>query len=129
MSARTLGMPADLKRRLTYSLPGHGGTPAVRITPRDRNERKCAAYAADHYEIQAYYTTTSADVLTALEEALKAVPGVYATTQVRINDPGVSLANTFTNPEWPHALGAGRRDRDSLRPQVIALIRDEGDAR
>ncbi len=56
------------------------------------------------------------------------MPGIYATTQVRVTDPGVSLVNTFTNPAWPPALGAARRDRDSLRPQVIALVKDEGAA-
>jgi hypothetical protein len=33
--------------------------------------------------------------------------------------------NVFTNPAWPPALGVARRDRDSLRAQVIALVSDE----
>ena len=33
------------------------------------------------------------------------MPGVYATTQVRVVDPGASLANTFTYSRWPPALG------------------------
>lgn len=108
MSTIKLGLPSELKRRLEYSLPSQpgAGRPAVRVTPRDRRERRCAAYAADHYEVQAFTTTTSADSLRALEEALQAVPGVYATTQVRVDDPGASLANTFTSPargteRWP----------------------------
>jgi hypothetical protein len=125
MSTLRLGMPADLKRRLEHSLrSGTRHRPVVRVTPRDHRERKCAAYEADHYEVQAYYTTTSAGSLSVLEEVLRSVPGVYATTQVRAIDPGASLANTFTNPAWPPALGTRRRDRDRLRPQVIAFIKD-----
>ena len=59
MSTHTLALPANLKRRLQYSLPGHGGQPMVRVTPRDRRERRCAAYEADHYEVQTFYTSTS----------------------------------------------------------------------
>jgi hypothetical protein len=127
VTTHKLGMPADLKRQLEYALPRQHGKypPAVRVTPRDHRERRCAAYDADHYEVQAYYTTTSADSLSVLEEALKAVPGVYATTQVRAGDPGVSRKNTFTSPDWPLPLGTARLGRDDLRPQVIALIRDD----
>jgi hypothetical protein len=132
VSTLGLPMPADLKCWLEYyhlpSLPGVGRA-AVRVTPRDSRERKCPAYMADHYEVQAFYTTGRLDALAALEEALRAVPGVYATTQVRVAGPGASLASTFTNPGWPPALGTARRDRDSLRPMVIALIRDESEVR
>jgi hypothetical protein len=72
-------MPADLKHRLADPLPSqeYGVRRVVRVAPRDSRERGCAAYEADHYEVQAYYyTTTSADALNVLEAALKAVPGV-----------------------------------------------------
>ena len=58
-----------------------------------------------------------------LEDELRDVPGVYATTQVH-GDPASRRRNVFTNPEWPPKLGTLRRDRDELRPQVLALIRD-----
>lgn len=121
MTTYQTGLPAELKRRLEYLLPRQHGTcsPSVRVTPRDRTERKCAAYAADHYEVQAYYTTTDANSLDLLEKALRELPGVYATTQVRRRG-----GNELTNPEWPAAAGPGRRGFDDLRPQVIALISD-----
>ncbi len=124
MSTRTLGMPAELRRRLEYTLSRQRGIyrPFVRVTPRDRGERRCDAWAADHYEVNAYYTTSDTTSLGPLEDALKATPGVYLTTQVH---PAVGRT-TFTNPAWPPPLGSARRDRDALRAQVIALISDQG---
>lgn len=125
MSTYMLGMPAELKHRLESTLPRYAGhSPAVKVTSRDRHERTCPAYDADHYEVQAYYTVLSADALTALEAALQAAPGVYATTQVRRTSDSVLAGNMFTNPEWPPALGTARRGRHALRPQVIALMKD-----
>lgn len=126
MSTYGLGQPSECKRRLEASLPRDGGFSAsVRVTPRDRHERQCPAYDADHYEVQAFHARASTDLLDLLEEALKAVPGVYATTQVRRTSDSVLAGNTFTNPAWPAPLGAARRGRHDLRPQVLALIRDE----
>jgi hypothetical protein len=116
-----LGQPAELRDRLQAELPRQpGATLGVRVTPRDRRERRCPAYDADHYEVHAFYTTANLDALTVLETALRAVPGVYLTTRVQ---PGLG-GNIFSNPAWPDALGIARRDRNDLRPQVIALIRD-----
>jgi hypothetical protein len=98
----------------------HGTYPAVvRVTPRDRAERKCPVYECDHYEVQAFYTWTEADSLDELEKTLRDLPGVYLTTQVR----GLGR-NQVMNPRWPAALGASRRDFHYMRPQVLALIRD-----
>jgi hypothetical protein len=121
MTTYETGLPSDLKRRLEYLLPRQHGTcsPIVRVTPRDHAERKCAAYVADHYEVQAYYTTTDADSLDLLEKALRELPGVYMTTQVRGRG-----RNELTNPEWPAAAGTARRGFHDLRPQVIAFISD-----
>jgi hypothetical protein len=121
MTTYETGLPSELKRRLEYVLPRQHGTcsPIIRVTPRDRAERKCAAYAADHYEVQAYYTTTDADSLDLLEKTLGELPGVYMTTQVHGRD-----RNELTNPEWPAAAGTARRGFHDLRPQVIALISD-----
>jgi hypothetical protein len=121
MTTFRLGLPAELRNRLQAELPrwpGHSA--AVRVTPRDRRERRCPAYDADHYEVHAFYTTAALDALAVLETALRAVPGVYLTTRVM---PGAG-GNIFSNPAWPDALGITRRDRNDLRPQVIALIRD-----
>jgi hypothetical protein len=130
LSTHTLGMPTDLRRRLEYSLPPgqyDNSRPFVRVTPRDRDEGRCAAWAADHYEVQAYYITSDTGSLGPLEDALNAVPGVYLTTQVHGHlPPAERPGNIFTNPAWPAALGATRRYRNSLRPQVIALISGKG---
>ena len=111
--------PPELKRQLERTLPRQNGTsPVVRVTPRDRAHRKCAVWNADHYEVQCFYTTMSAETLDRLEMALREIPGVYLTTQVR----GVGgLRNEVTNPEWPPALGTSRRGLHDLRPQVLAL--------
>jgi hypothetical protein len=123
MSTHRLGPPAEVRRQLEYRLPRQGGLhpPTVRVTPRDREEHRCPAYAADHYEVHAYYVRSDTGSLGPLEEALRAVPGVYLTTQVR-SHPSPLPGNIFTNPTWPPALGTARRDRDDLRVQVIALI-------
>jgi hypothetical protein len=116
--------PAGLKRHLESVLPGHRGVQVtVQVHRRDRQEHRCAARDVDHYEILAYYTTTSQAALDELESALKQTPGVYLTTQVRRGSGNPGGGNVFTEPSWPVPLGARRRDRDDLRPMVIALLR------
>ncbi|MGH3278120.1 MAG: hypothetical protein ACRDNW_03180 [Trebonia sp.] len=127
--SRAIGLPSDFERRLTAVLPVHGGLPpSVEAFPYDRHERPCAAGNADHYEVHARYAAAGESALDSLEGALKALPGVYATTQVRDGrraDGGRSWRNTFTNPAWPGALGTERPNCHELRPQVLALIRAE----
>src|ERR1022692_4318450 len=77
VTTHRIGYPSDLRRQLEGALPRQNGTPVVRVTPRDRAHRKCAAWSADHYEVQAYYTTTDSDSLDRLEKALRERPGVY----------------------------------------------------
>lgn len=118
----TYRLPSELKRDLESALPRRqGATLSVRVIPRDRAERRCSAYEADHYEVRAFYTMTDADALDLLEKALADIPGVYLTTQL---SRGVRDRNMVTNPVWPAALGQRRRDFHSLRPQVLALVRD-----
>jgi len=120
-----LGRPSELRRQLEASLPlATYCSATVHVTPRDRTERQCPAYGAEHYEVNAYYTTTDPGSLDRLEKALRGLPGVYLTTQVRREGDRVAAPNTFSNPDWPPKLGTGRRDRNDLRPQVLALIRD-----
>lgn len=121
MSTHRLPYPAELVRKLQVTLPRETawGSLCVRVTPRDQAQRKCAAYEADHYELQAFYTTMSPDPLDRLEAALAGMPGVYMTTQVRGTGHNVVI-----NPDWPAALGEHRRGFQDLRPQVLALIRD-----
>lgn len=121
MTTYRIGLPSEVKRELEYTLPRQAGTsaPVVRVTPRDRDQRKCAAYEAHHYEVQAFYTTTDTESLDLLEKALRELPGVYMTTQVRGRG-----CNKVTNSAWPAALGTSRRGFHELRPQVLALIRD-----
>lgn len=119
MKTHRIGYPSELKRQLEGVLPGRERTLVVRVTPRDRAHRKCAAWNADHYEVQAYYAVTSREALDVLEKALGDVPGVYLTTQVR---GAGQIRNEVTNPGWPAALGTSRRGLHELRPQVLALI-------
>lgn len=122
MTTHRLPYPAELKRMLQGALPcpPTGGVLHVQVTPRDRGQRKCSAYKADHYELQAFYTTMSSTSLDQLEAALAKLPGVYVATQVC----GEKGHNAVTNPAWPTELGTGRRGFRDLRPQVLALIRD-----
>lgn len=125
MTTYRLGFPSELRRQLEGALPNGTCCPAtVRVTARDCAERRCPAWDAEHYEVMAYYTTTDPASLDRLEMALRELPGVYLTTQVRRADDRVTSPNAFTNPDWPVPLGTKRRDRDRLRPQVLALIRD-----
>lgn len=124
MTTYHLPYPADLAKTLQGTLPRETalGMLCVRVTPRDHAQRRCAAYDADHYEVQAFYTSMNPDALERLEAALAALPGVYSTTQVRGH--GGNDRNTVLNPEWPAALGERRRGFHDLRPQVLALIHD-----
>jgi hypothetical protein len=119
-----LKYPAEMKRDLESVLPSrHAASLVVRVTPRDQGGRKCPAYAADCYEVQAYYTRTSPEALDLLEKAFQDQPGVYLTTQVRDDGSG-RLRNEVTNPEWPARLGRSRPGLHELRAQVLALVRD-----
>ncbi|MGN2642298.1 hypothetical protein ACTD5D_40245 [Nocardia takedensis] len=120
MTTYRIGLPSELKSELQRILPRReGATLGVLVTPRDRAERRCPAYAADHYEVQAFYTRSNHEAMNLLEQALDSLPGVYLTTQVRRSD-----RNTVTNPAWPESLGTRRRGFHDLRPQVLALIKD-----
>lgn len=123
---RYLGEPAQFRRQLLYRLPR---LPAVEVTPRAADESRCPAWRADHYEIHAYYTATAgADAeaaYAALEAALRAIPGVYATTLAEPKVAWPQKVVEFSNPDWPARLGTARRDRNALRMQVMALIRPE----
>jgi hypothetical protein len=125
VTVTTLGQPAYLAETLKRKLAPHAGYAVIRVIPRDEDERKCGVRWADHYELRVYYTVTTSATLLLLEEQLREVPGVYALTQVH-SDPVNPRRNVFTNPEWPAKLGTLRRDRDDLRPQVLALIKDPG---
>lgn len=123
MTTYRLGYPSELKRVLQAVLPRRNGVhmPIVRVTPRDSDHRRCAAYDADHYELQVYYVpTTEPNDLDRLEKALGEVSGVRLTTQVR----RLLGRNAVTNPDWPDRLGISRRSIHDLRPQVLALISD-----
>jgi hypothetical protein len=129
MSVYKLPYPAELAYRLRGSLPKNPSGASIHnvlVTPRDADERKCAAWCADHYEVSAYYMATDLAGWERLEEALAAVPGVYLTTRVIGSGTG-QHGGWVSNPAWPPRLGTKRRDLRHLRPQVIALIRDEAD--
>ena len=82
--------------------------------PLDADERRCAAYLADHYWIMCCYVVTDPRAIPALEEALAAIPGVYRTTQVYGNKPA--------DPDWP--MPRVRYLDIYHRPQAWALMRD-----
>jgi len=98
-----------------------GIEPTVRVTPRDGAYRKCAVWSARYFEVQVFYTYTTAGALDRLEQALRETPGAHLTTQVRGRGRN-GLTNEVTNPGWPAALGPKRRGFHDLRPQVLALV-------
>jgi hypothetical protein len=124
VSTHKLGQPAELRDWLQANLPCQDGKykSAVHVTPRTRDYRRCAAWAADVYEVQAFYVRMGLESLTALEEALVKMP--EATLVTRVVPSERMHGNAFTNSDWPAVLGYFRRDRNDLRPQVMALLED-----
>ena len=91
MTTYSLKYPAALKRQLQSELPQRpAATLGEIVTPRDREGCKCPAFWSDCYEVQAFYTRSSPEALDQLEEAVRTVPGVRITTQIR--DDGTALA-------------------------------------
>jgi hypothetical protein len=115
MSTLTLPGPARLRDQLTAELRMHSGRGAITVTPRDRNGRQCSAWAADFYEVAAYYVGMGTP-LDELEATLRARPGVVRTTQV------TGYPAKIRDADWPGFVK--RRDRELLRPQVLAMLAD-----
>jgi hypothetical protein len=82
----------------------------VQVVPRTKDEKRCPAYDADHYEIAAYYTSVGHELLS-LEIALHRLPEVYRTVVIR--------AGYGIDPSWPVRY----RCVSDLRSQVRALWR------
>jgi hypothetical protein len=102
-----IAYPADLKRSLPRQLPGR---PYLEVIARDVEERRCPAYAVDHWELVAYYTDYGHD-LAELAGAFSEMPAVYLVmTYERAGD---------LPRWWPVAY----RDIGLWRPQVRALMR------
>ena len=117
MSVRTLPTPKQLSRELPYQLPRDRFGSEVNIPivmPLDENGYRCAACKADHYWIRCCYVVTDPEPIPALEEAFKAIPGVYRTTQAYGGKPA--------DPDWPRmpVLASG----PDTRPGAWALMRD-----
>jgi len=127
MSTARLPLPSELKWELTARLPRWENEEArVFVTPCDKDGRRCAAWRADHYCIQAFYTPTAVPSLGPLEQALQVWPGVYRTTKVHVllDDNGQMIGKTPlpVDRDWPDK----KLITDPyLRPQVWALIRDD----
>lgn len=119
--------PGDVERRLEAEMPAYRGTPAsISLTALDPDEHPCDAARADHYEVSARYPAATGESLAILETALRAFPGVYATTRVRRGSGRPAAKVMFENPDWPVMRGTGRPGLyDTVCPQVLALIRDE----
>jgi hypothetical protein len=115
MSTCTLPYPCQLRDQLKDELPDIRGRGSVKVTPRDRDGRRCAAWDAEFYEVAAYYVATGTS-LDRLEAALRARIGTVRTTQITGNPAQIRDA------DWPGF--ARRRDRQSLRLQVLAMIAD-----
>jgi hypothetical protein len=115
MGTRALPYPAQFRDQLKYKLSGIWGDGHVEVTPRDRNGRRCPAYDAAWYEVSAWYVAMSVP-LDELEAALRALPGTVRTTQVTGNPAEIRDA------DWPGFTL--RRDREHLRPQVLAMVVD-----
>ena len=106
MSTSTLPYPAQLERELKYKLPRE--VYGIHVIPRDETGRKCAAWRADFYEVKARLVHTPLPgELDPVEDALKAIPGVYRTTQEACavaGDPVTgagALPARVLDPDWP----------------------------
>jgi hypothetical protein len=125
MNTDTLGYPAQLRDRLKITLPQdiRSGPVMVHMEPKNKEHRKCAAWAADHYEVAAFYASMgpSEDFLYArLEKALRDLLETYPTTQLQGHGDYDRPGMTLSNPDWPV-----RYPQDNtLRQQVRALMRD-----
>lgn len=104
-------LPSEVARYMRTELPGY---PHVVVTPRDADEARCPAYAADHYEVTAYYVSTVGGraLLDRLQAALDAQPDVYRST--------VIIGDGSIDSDWPVRYQSPK----SFRPQVRALYRD-----
>lgn len=112
--------PRELARQISERLWSglSQGTWTVQVTRLDKDgRRRCAAWDAEWYEAAAYFTDLGAS-LTELEQALKTWPGVLRTTRV------TGYPARIRDEDWPG--WDRRRDRNSLRPQVLALITVRG---
>jgi hypothetical protein len=132
VSTRTLPYPAQLERELEYKLRPLG-VYGVRVTPCDDRGRKSAAWSAAYYEIKVRFVhTPKPGELDPVEAALKAIPGVYRTTQEASpvkGDPvtGVgALPARILDLEWPVQA---RHRRGTVQdpwttPGALALMAD-----
>lgn len=125
MSTRTLPYPAELERWMAREMPD---MPHVRVIPRDKDGRKCAAWEADCYEVHVCpVATPSPSQFDGLEVALRAWPGCYRVTRVGWEGEPATLTRESTkvykiaDPGWPTK---SRASDVYTRPMVWALIGD-----
>ena len=78
-----IGSPAQVRDRLRAGLPApiRARLHHLTVEPCDERGRRRAAWTAHHYRMHAY-SASSAEPLGPLEEALRAIPGVYETHQI-----------------------------------------------
>lgn len=114
MGTRTLPSPARYRDQLRAELAAAGLHPAVQVTPRAEDGTRTAAWTATFYEVAAYWPAMGTD-LGELEAALTGRPEVARTARVT----GYPATITGDWPGWRR-----RRDRATLRPQVLAMARD-----
>lgn len=129
MSTKSLPNPAQLERELEYQLRKLG-VYGVKVKPYASDGRKSAAWCADFYEIKARLVSTPRPgELDPIEEALKAVPGVYRTTQEALavaGDPVTgqgALPTRLLDPDWPVDRKKAFGDPWTT-PGALALIAD-----
>lgn len=128
MSTRTLPGPREMETWLSRQLPAaRGSYNHVSAYPKDAAGRKCAAAAADYYEIHVCAVATS-DPLEPIEEALKAWPGCFRTTRVGWEEEPATdwwkepaKVYKIADPDWPTKSRAADVYE---RPMVWALIGD-----
>jgi hypothetical protein len=128
VSTRNLPYPREMEIWLADKLPAaRGSYNHVGVYPKGKDGRRCAAWAADYYEVHVC-PAASSDPLEPIVEALKSWPGCFRTTRVGWEEKPAAdwwkeptRVYKIADPDWPTKSKA---DDVYTRPMVWALISD-----
>ena len=91
------------------------GTTGWRAIPRNKHGQRCPRWDAEWFEVAAYFTDMGTS-LTRMQELLAAEFGCVRTTTITGNPARIA------DEDWPG--WTRRKNREDLRPQVLALFAD-----
>jgi hypothetical protein len=101
-----IAYPGDIKALVSLQIPGY---PTIDVIPRDKDQKRCAAYEATHWEVIAYYTDLGHD----LDELAAIFGGMWA----------VSMTMVYKRPgDIPRWWPIHYRSTYLWRPQVRCLM-------